>query len=209
MPNGFKECSVDGCNGNADWSAKGAKGFCRLHYDRFRRHGDPFGGKSTSKKGDPMRFLLEVAANYEGKDCLIWPFCKGSDGYGKIKIDGKMRMANRVLCERVYGAPPTPKHEAAHSCGKGHLSCITKGHLSWKTAAENAADKLIHGTSPRGANSPRAKLSEAKAREILALKGKETKAFIANKFGISPTTVWRIHKGSGWPSIQPAERTFP
>lgn len=43
----FKACSLDGCNGNAATVAQGALGYCRAHYSRFRRYGDPLAGRAA------------------------------------------------------------------------------------------------------------------------------------------------------------------
>lgn len=131
-------CTVDGCD-----KAHQAKGLCGAHYMRLFRHGDPLGGGTSP--GEPQEFYRNIVLPYAGKDCLTWPFSRNAAGYGRIWVDGGMRTVSRRVCEEVNGPPPTPKHEAAHSCGKGHLACVTKGHLSWKTPKENCADRIIHG----------------------------------------------------------------
>lgn len=84
---------------------------------------------------------------YEGDDCLTWPFLKSPRGYARMHVNGRDKRVSRLVCEEAYGTPPTPDHHAAHSCGKGHLACVTKRHLRWATPVENAADKIIHGTN--------------------------------------------------------------
>jgi hypothetical protein len=151
-----------------------------------------------TKPGEPLRFILEVALPHKGVECLTWPFNKNSKGYGRILIGGKKAIASRYVCELVHGAPPTPEHDAAHRCGKGHKGCIAPGHLSWKTPAENKADELIHGTRNRGDRNGRAKITEAEARVILALKGIKTQKELAERFSVSKQTVDRIHSGRRW-----------
>jgi hypothetical protein len=189
MTGKFKTCSISNCG-----KAPHAKGYCSSHYDRLRKHGDPLGGGTS--RGEPMRFVHEVALRHIGDECLIWPF--GSDGYGKLWVEGKVVGAYRYICELVNGPPPTPEHEAAHNCGKGHLGCISPGHLEWKTHAENEADKLEHGTHNRGERHGCAKLSEAAVLEILALKGVESQRNLAKRFMISQTTISYIHAGRSW-----------
>lgn len=187
-------CSIDGCGKPHD-----SKGYCKAHYHRLSRHGDPLGGGTSH--GEPLRFIHEVAIRHAGAECLTWPFGKNADGYGKIHINGKLVGTHRYVCELVHGAPPTPSHEAAHSCGKGHEACIAPEHLSWKTPAENEADKLEHGTHNRRERHGLAKLTESQAREILAMKGKETKRDLAERFGVSYHAVYDIHNGRRWASI--------
>ncbi|MDW9762144.1 hypothetical protein GOB02_21645 [Sinorhizobium meliloti] len=190
----FKACPVTDCNGNAHRIARGCKGYCNAHYLRFRRYGDPLAGSTPI--GDPMRYIQHVALLHRGTDCLAWPFGKTRAGYGTIKIDGKTREVHRYICEIINGYPPTPDHEAAHSCGKGHEACISPGHLSWKTPAENAADKFVHETAVRGERL--SKLSEAQVREIRNLKGVRSQAKIAREFGVNQSTISDIHRRAKW-----------
>ena len=44
MATGFKSCSIDGCNGNADKQSGGRRGWCSPHYLKFMRYGDPLAG---------------------------------------------------------------------------------------------------------------------------------------------------------------------
>jgi hypothetical protein len=68
---------------------------------------------------------IEGHADYLQKDCcLIWPFGRNSTGYGLVTIDGEQTYAHRAMCKRVHGEPPTPEHQAAHSCGRGHDGCL-------------------------------------------------------------------------------------
>lgn len=53
MATTFKTCSVDGCNGNADVSARGSKGYCCKHYARLQRHGSPLAGRNRVTPGGP------------------------------------------------------------------------------------------------------------------------------------------------------------
>lgn len=183
-------CLIEGCG-----KPNKARGFCNLHYQRLLKHGDPLGGGTSI--GEPQRFFEEIA-QYNGDECLAWPFAHNKNGYGRMRVDGKMVYVTRRLCEEVNGPPPTPKHEAAHSCGNGHEGCVTKRHLEWKTPSENQADKLTHGTHNRGERQGASKLTETQAREILAFKGKETQRSIAERFGVSRTAVSQIHCGRNW-----------
>lgn len=172
------------------------RGYCDAHYARFLRHGDPLGGRTPP--GKPLRYIQEVALLHTSSECLTWPFGKDGDGYGQLRVDGKKAKASRYICQLAHGAPPSPRHEAAHSCGKGHEACIAPGHLSWKTPTENQADKVLHGTINRGERNANAKITQAAAGEILALKGIEKRREIANRFGVSYQTVGRIHNGRSW-----------
>jgi len=62
-------------------------------------------------------------------------------------------------------------------------------HLSWKTRVENKADMLVHGTRIYGEQHYAAKLSDTAARRILELKGRAKQKDIAERFGVSQSTV--------------------
>lgn len=176
-----------------------ASGYCNAHYLRMRIHGDPLGGgPKVSPRGAPTHYIQEVVIPYEGDGCLTWPFAKDRKGYGKVRVDGKCHVVSRYICELAHGAPPTPEHEAAHSCGNGHEGCVTKKHLSWKTRTDNELDKLAHGTHNRGERHGYSKLTEEKIKEILSLKGSMSQQNIARQFGISGSHVGRIHRGETW-----------
>lgn len=189
----FKSCNVEGCRKNAHWEANGAKGFCRPHYRRFLRNGDPTVGKTMD--GELLRFIEEVALHHSGDDCLTWPYMKNQFGRPQFWLDGKNAHVCRYICEITHGKPPTPSHEAAHSCGKGHLACVSPHHLSWKTAKENAADRVAHGTHSRGERNGASKLTDAQRVEIVNLRGVpgvQAKRDIAADFGVSLATIYSI-----------------
>lgn len=190
---GKQACSVEGCDRTA-----AAKGCCRKHYYRLLRHGDPLGGRTP--EGKILRFYNEVVLNYDGEECLAWPYAT-SHGYAALKADGKSKLVCRILCEDVYGPPPTPTHQAAHACGQGHLACVAKKHLRWATPEENNADKFIHGTVLSGERNPPAKLNEAQVLEILSLRGQMSQQAIGKRFGVSDSTVSRIQLGRNWATL--------
>lgn len=173
-----------------------ARGLCTAHYARQRL------GKSLDNigmtPGFRLKFVQEVALNHKGDDCLVWPYPRNNMGYGMVSIANKNVYAHRYICSVVHGEPPTPKHHAAHSCGNGDKGCLSPSHLSWKTAAENAADKVIHGTHNRGVKSHMARLTENDVKEIWGLKGKEPQKSIARRYKVSAGAIQRIHEQKNW-----------
>jgi hypothetical protein len=184
-------CSISAC-----CKPPYTKGYCRAHYARLLRHGDPLGGRTSP--GELLRWVHDVALHHTGDECLAWPFCKDEHGYGRLWVSGKHVKATRYVCAIVNGPAPTGEHEAAHSCGKGHDGCIAPVHLEWKTPVENAADKLLHGTHNRGERCGTAKLTEPEAREILSLRGIESRRNLAERFMVSRATIGDIHTVRSW-----------
>lgn len=185
-------CTIDGCGQPAV-----GRGFCNKHYLRFMKHGDPEGVEGTAP-GEAQAHLVGIVLNYEGDDCLTWPYCRNGDGYGIISYGEATRLVSRIVCEHVHGAPPSPFHEAAHSCGNGHLGCCAKAHLRWATRKENQADRSGHGTAPRGENCGKAVLTEQQVREIRALRGVKRQIDIAEEYGVGASTVSMIQARKIW-----------
>jgi hypothetical protein len=138
--------------------------------------------------------FLHSHVNYDGDGCLTWPFARVPAGYGNFKCGDKGGYAHRYMCKLVNGPPPTPKHEAAHSCGRGHLACVDPRHLSWKTRSENQKDRTRHGRANRGTGraGPR-KLTPSQVLEIRSLYGNVTNADLAARFNVSRGTIRKIH----------------
>lgn len=224
MANQFKACSVYGCNNNADRSSHGRSGycyphyrkrpgmiscsvegcdggaiglgFCAKHYQRLKKNGSPLKTIKTPR-GQPRAFLELVVLRYEGDECLIWPFSRSPDGYAKISWGDKGATVTRLICEEIYGHPG-PGYHAAHSCGNGMKGCVTKGHLSWKTEAENQAEKFVHGTVLRGEKNPPAKLTNDQVLEIVSLRGTLSHSKLGKRFGVGTSTIGQIMNGARW-----------
>lgn len=184
-------CSVEGCG-----KPHFGHGWCQVHLYRWRKHGDPLSGRASP--GEVTRYFLEVVLKYDGDECLLWPYAKTTGGYGQINYEGKRHVVSRLVCENVKGPPPSPEHDAAHSCGKGHLRCVTKRHLSWKTKVQNQSDRIVHGTHSRGERHQMSRLAENDVRQIRALRGKATQVELAEQFGVSQVAISNIHTGRRW-----------
>jgi|GEM_PF-1937551 len=190
---GSRICSLDGCD-----RPPHAFGYCAMHYTRWKRYGDP---KFVLNGNDGLvqTWLADLFASAPTDDCVSWPFAKTDEGYGIFQADKRRHVASRYVCEVTYGLPPTPKHQAAHSCGNGHLGCVNPRHLRWATKAENADDKMDHGTLLRGEQHGSSKLSEADVREIIARRSTgEMCKLIAKDFGITRQHVSALFTGRRW-----------
>lgn len=152
-----------------------------------------FGNTPRNKgKGKGIEWLRAHAA-YDGDDCLIWPFSTAR-GYGHLGVDGKLVYAHTVMCELVNGPAPTPEHQAAHSCGRGHEACVSGKHLSWKTQSGNQLDRRVHGTKNEG-NGWKPKLSWEQVQEIRALASTKTHDELAAQFNTSRRNIGSIING--------------
>lgn len=156
-------------------------------------------GKWPNKRGEGGGIKwLRAHVGHEGDDCLIWPW-GNRRGYAVVSVNGKQPFATRVMCELRYGPPPTPSHESAHSCGRGHLGCVNPNHLSWKTRSDNQRDRRRHGTHGKGRwNHVKFKLTPEKVAQIRAIGSSKSKQEIGIIFGITPSNVAKILKYQSW-----------
>lgn len=149
---------------------------------------------------DPKGRLLWIdrQVGHEGGDCLFWPYHISAKGGCNVRIGGRRIIAQRHMCELKNGPPPTPKHEAAHSCGKGHLGCINPNHLRWATKLENERDKVAHGTAPRGERQNHAKLTAEQVVEIRSLSATHSNRELADRYGVTTGPIWHIVNRRTW-----------
>lgn len=190
----FGDCSHPGCDQRG---VRVVRGLCTPHYDRLRKYGDPSLGMPLNGSG--LKFFHSEVMTHISDDCLIWPFARSGNGYGQITVDGKKVNVHRHTCIVANGEPPTPRHEASHSCGNGHKGCVNPRHLSWKTPSENQMDRVLHGTSNRGERQWKSKLTQADVRSIRRLFGAgQTNPEIAEKFEVSTSAIWMIRVGLSW-----------
>jgi hypothetical protein len=121
-----------------------AKGYCRNHSYRLRVHGDPLGGKAA--RGEPLQWLREHV-QYDGSDCLLWPFTRTSKGLPSIVLDGVTMNAARVMCMEAHGEPPEDMPLAIHTRRNCKQACVHPGHLRWGTRSDKRYTKSKRKTS--------------------------------------------------------------
>lgn len=194
-----KSCSVEGCG-----RVHQSRGFCSMHYQRLLKHGSA--DKRTTSPGEALDYLFNVVFTYENKkECLIWPYARNYKGYGQIGYKSKTRNVSRLACRKIRGKPPSRKHEACHSCGRGKQGCVNPHHVYWGTSKQNSADRIRHGTArgPNGVLNGSAKLTDKKVIKILSLieQGYSNNA-LAKKYGVSAGAISFIRLGRTWKHIE-------
>lgn len=109
----------------------------------------------------------------------------------------KSHLVHKLILLAFVG-PPRPGQQCRHDNrvrGDNRLE-----NLSWGTPQENSADRIRHGTTAKGAKNGGAKLTEEQVHEMRRLRRDEGAKYadLAELFGVSFTTVYRICARSHW-----------
>ncbi len=101
-----------------------------------------------------------------------------------------------MVCEAFNGRRPEG-HHAAHT--NGVRTDNRASNLSWKTAADNEADKLDHDVRAWGERHGMHKLNEADVRSIRA--SEESSYSLASRYGVTSSTIRSIRRRASWRHI--------
>jgi predicted XRE-type DNA-binding protein len=132
-------------------------------------------------------------------DCWLW---KGKvdrrTGYGYITVDHESVSTHRLSYEVYYNAKVPEGLMVIHSCNTRR--CINPLHLRVGTHLDNMKDMVECGHSCKGEKNGNAVLTESDVQEIKVhfLKRDLSQRKIANKFGVSISTVKDIASGRCW-----------
>lgn len=180
-------CSITGCLG-----VHKARGWCQMHYIRWKNHGDPLKRRSLFVRGTASRSVLVA-----GKPCREYQGKLNPAGYARVDINGKTVMLHRWVVEQIEGPlKPFPEEIVMHHCD--NPPCFLYDHLQRATLFDNMSDAEVKGRIPHlyGMAHPNAKLSDEQVAQVRSLRdGGETFQAIADRFGVSKTLVRKITTG--------------
>lgn len=105
--NATRACSIAGCE-----KPHRGLGYCRTHYDRLKRTGDPNGTRHPTQA---QAFWSKVK---KSDDCWLWTGKLNHAGYGRIwhQTERRMVFAHRMSYEMHVGSIP-PQMEIDHVQG--------------------------------------------------------------------------------------------
>lgn len=152
-PPGAKTCGVDEC-----MKPVTTRGWCYVHYYRWKRYGDPLTVKQI--QGDTEKRLLSRIDQRGPDECWPWTGAKSQTGYGLAGAGGRRgggAAAHRMVYETFVGPIPDGKDidhlcHVAEKCKGGitcpHRACCNPKHL----APEESVANTMRGNSPAAIN---------------------------------------------------------
>ena len=128
-------CAVDGCERDSY-----RRGWCRPHFDRWKRHGTPGtaeirGNGGRRRKPVFVRFWNFVLVEKE-TGCWLWQGRKQRDGYANFYIPGISNAVNAHRWSYEFFVADIPEGLTIdHLCRVRH--CVNPNHLEAVTFLEN------------------------------------------------------------------------
>lgn len=150
--------------------------------------------------GKPVHHTKEsliASAVPQANGCLFLGAC-ATDEYPTIRLSGRKMRANRAIWLLAFGPIPDGLM-VCHKCDQP--KCINPEHLFLGTAGDNIRDASAKGRMPGpfGAKCHRAKLTDETVLQIRKLHANGLDKFeIANRFGMSPSGIYKILCGDRW-----------
>ena len=182
-------CAIEGCD-----SKPHARGWCPMHYQRWRVHGDP--GVSLARTGGTLseRFHSFVTIP-DTEDCVEWEGSFQSYGYGQFFFENKNRLAHRVSYE-IHNGELEKNAVVRHKCD--NPPCVNPRHLESGTVADNRRDCVERGRGAFGERGGTAVLTEAQVKAIRGSAGKISQYEMAITYGVAQSTISAVISRRNW-----------
>lgn len=187
-----RKCTIPGCD-----RAHLAQGYCRAHYTRWRKYGDPLVVRQHQIHGASLLERFNAYVGERGSGCWEWTGYRDPNGYGRLNIENVPVLAHRIAWETHFG-PLTSADHICHRCD--NPACVRPEHLFKGDHAMNMADKMAkkrhrYGVS-RGADHGCAKLTEDDVRDIRRI-GRPLNQHV-KRYGISTSQASDIINRKSW-----------
>lgn len=191
----YTGCSIPDCDKDHF-----SRGFCKKHWDRWHKWGDP-NFVSRRPQGlsivETLKWHMPEDPPLEG--CWEWRGGKRNDGYGQITYQGKHLLAHHLAYRALVG--PIPEGQILrHSCD--NPSCVSPYHLIPGTQQDNIQDMLDRQRRPRGKQIG-TKLDELDVLLLRATydKGRFSQHDLARMFKIHVQTVRQVLSRETWKHV--------
>ncbi len=144
-------------------------------------------------------------------ECWEWQRCVHKPGYGRFRLYGSTEGAHRVAWMLSYGPIP-PEMQVCHHCD--NRRCVNPKHLFLGTVKDNVADMTSKGrahyqkpgfhSTTTGEDNGWSKLTSDRVIEIRKAydSGTETGVSMAERFGVSQTTISKVGRRETWRHVK-------
>ena len=134
-------CSIDGCG----HSNRVTRGLCSMHYQRARKS-----GALTLLPVIPHEERLTAGLERKPNGCLEWTGRPNTNGYGRIRVEGRQIFTHRLAWTLANGPIPDGFHVLHHCdnppcCETDPTEGYPDGHLFLGTDVDNVADMVAKG----------------------------------------------------------------
>lgn len=179
-----------------------ARGWCRRHYQRWAKYGDPRKTVNVLVTDSPEERLRRGGWKVTSDGCWEWLGNRFANGYGRVALKDTTVGAHRVAYETWVG--PIPEgHLIRHKCD--NKPCINPEHLETGTHADNMADKVARGrqNTISGDAHYAAKLT---AIDVIRIRreyseGTVTQMELARRFNVTNKNISMIVLGKTWKKL--------
>lgn len=191
-------CDVTGCT-----ERHYARGFCKVHFERWKRNGDPLLVKKVHNHASLQERLdfvgwTERLVRPDLGPC--WEFDGKTDrhGYGRLHDGQIAAFAHRMALAVKLGRPIADGMDSCHRCD--NPPCIRGEHLIEGDHDANLGDAARRGRTQHGERHYRAKLTDADAAAIRsAYTGAYgQKSALARQYGVTSDTIRVLLRNETW-----------
>lgn len=131
-------------------------------------------------------------------ECWPWTATRDGGGYGRIRVDGKLRPATHAAYVIAHGYMRPGAH-VLHRCD--NPPCVNPSHLFLGDPGVNARDRSAKGRQhdfPDGEQHPLAKLTEEAVLEIRSGRLRLSQREMAERFGVSRRAIQFVIARRTW-----------
>lgn len=166
----------------------------------------PYPKNRKSRISNPKEYLFKYTTIGYSNGCMYWIGDKTHFGYGRTTINGVRKVAHKVMYELFYNTKVADNMCVCHRCD--NPSCVNPKHMFIGTISDNNKDKTAKGrnVSHFKYDNPTQKLTKDQAIEIIKRSHNgERPTDLAKTYGVTPSNIIMIRKGTNWKCINREE----
>ena len=136
-------------------------------------------------------------------NCQLWPYLKDKDGYGLIKVNGKLKRAHRVAWEAANNTEIPLGQWVLHKCD--NPTCVNPEHLYIGDGKQNMLDRRLRGRNKgwkgpnqSGESNSNCKLTINDVEYIRKNRKYGMGKVLAKQFETTPEYIRKIWQGKVW-----------